>query len=173
MTYRSSPLLKQLLGALVGVGIALVLYSGVDYFSSSQALLLRPSSPQATPNIDRMRFSDKNVDDATVKQIAYRARTLASALETQTSSASSKGVKESDIVAALVEARRDLRTENKVAKPTPIRDIPVAMESPVTQEKMEQNPNLSQSGLGLWMIVVISGAVAGIRISRKRSTLVH
>lgn len=171
---QTSPLFKQLLGGLVGIAIALALYEVASVFTAGQASLIRPSSPIANANIDRMRFADKNVDDGTVRQIAYRAQTLAKALQDQTEQSSSSevsSISDAATVAALVNARRDMRLENPSAQQ------PVAMQersvAPVTQETMQKDPHLSQSGVGLWMVVALAGGIAGISLSRKRLKAVH
>ncbi len=170
---QTSPLLKQLLGALVGIGIALMVYAGIDAFSNSQAFLIRPSSPIAESNVDSMRFANKNVDDKSVRQIAYRAQTLANALEAQTvsSSSSQSSINDTVAIAALMNARRDMRLENQA---NGVVMQPVAVQNDaVMQTTVKKHPALSQSGVGLWMISIVAAGVAGVSLSRKKRAPLH
>ena len=82
-------IVRQLLGAIGGMAVASLVYLLINALPSSQvnqAMLIDSSMTSISENAGQVRTNATTVDDATMRRIAERARTVAAQLQASTQS---------------------------------------------------------------------------------------
>lgn len=120
---------KQALGALVGMGAATLLYVSLQELSLFNIKGILVNTSTVSENTGQVRVSSANVDDETLRRIAYRARTVAETLE-----ASKKEVTNPTAPTALQEKAAANRTRREA-----IAGMRAEREKAVTYD-MQQSP---------------------------------
>lgn len=88
---------RQVLGAIIGMAIAGVLYIGVDQSSYDNIKGLLVSTDSITGNAGDIRINATDVNDATIRKLTSRANAIADQLASSASAASSSAVAETPL----------------------------------------------------------------------------
>jgi len=169
MDTNSSPLWKQLLGAVAGAGVALLLYGG--YTQVSPKLTAWIVAPQANINAEQPGGvrTNREVSDYEYKRFVARSqeiyRQFAAAVPVQSSSASQAAL-------AVVPPPPPLSAPAGTGAVTPVRVrqrvVPPPAEVVREQVVMERADNLPSSGVGLWLGCALAGIGAAGMVVRRR-----
>ena len=136
-THTKSHLLRQLGGAGLGILVATIIYFAMSWssFSNIQGYLVNGLN---TANPDRVRVSDKTIDDRTLARITERAKEVAAAInETDATHAAAS---ESSSSASRRSGSRQILTGNGFKPYTPVQAPPPPIEVPVYREVIKEVP---------------------------------
>ncbi|MDD4628732.1 MAG: hypothetical protein PHE68_05060 [Candidatus Peribacteraceae bacterium] len=182
MDTTSTPFWKQILGALAGAGVALVLYGGYATTAPHlQAWLIAPQS-----QIDAVQPGSATVNSVGISETKYN-RFVARSQEIYTRFAADNAplpLRQDhalDVPAPSPVAPSALppppptgtggslvkvRTEDVTPPPAKRYRVPAKDQS--ADRRMEKTPALPNSGIGLWFAVCLAGLTAGGLVMRRR-----
>ena len=184
-------IVRQLLGAIGGMAVASLVYLLINALPSSQvnqAMLIDSSMTSISENAGQVRTNATTVDDATMRRIAERARTVAAQLQASTqsdtvrSSAASQPVDQSAWLQ--MRATRRALTAVRTASPRTISPVSTStsgsvfatvetLQAPGTQAThqaaaTQSASSLPDSGMGLNLLLVTTFFFALFSLSAEK-----
>jgi hypothetical protein len=180
---QNPSIFQQVFGAVAGGTIALALYYAYDYGAPVvQSWLIRPGHLAV---LGENRIADKDLDETDSRFIQSQARRIASTVQpipaysesytreqpvavvevSSSSSASIQNTSEDSSAEELDTIWEQGWTEESIQEPEEVVLPPVVEEqpAPVMSAVGTPVPELPDSGVGLWLVVGLSGAAVGKR----------
>lgn len=182
MDTSSSPFWKQILGALAGAGVALVLYGGYATTAPHlQAWLIAPQTQINAVQPGSATVNDDGISDVKYKRFVARSQEIYTRFAADGAPPPLEQDHHIDVPgptpidpsllpppppAGTGESVVNVHTEDVAPAPEKKRRVPVPDQS--MNRRMEKTPALPSSGIGMWFATCLAGLSAGGLVMRRR-----